>query len=363
LNFKNKGLDDDPFGLFSASSPATQTPPQKAPLSSEQVLDDKEPSSASPFSAPPTISPKQSLPDLDFSATPPPPKMESLGAEAGPQQAPSLRLEPPEPSLSVPSGYGEVSLTEPLPQTIPSAGKRLGFHNLLILAKQWTRFYFHKLVGLLEPASEKLHIPSGVLAVLVLVLLAGFVLGLGALMPASAVKLVDRIPPIHLVEVTAAQIGDMDITAYTEFQNQLQTMGFTDILQFTIPQLPNTNFMDVEMKHDVSTYSEIIKFPSTIVPRVSFVTVFTNGVWYSTNGWDGKAAENAWRVSEFFPDTPLDQLYVKHVQRVQQMESDSGWQAQSLNENRYMAAVSDEIRTVLTDTKIEAYNVNLALWH
>jgi hypothetical protein len=254
-------------------------------------------------------------------------------------------------------------LVEPLPQTVPPARKRFGFLNLLILAKQWTRFYFHKLIGLLEPASEKLHIPSGILAVLVLVLLAGMVLGLGALMPVSAVKLVDGIPPLHVVEVTANQISEMDITAYTEFQNQLQTMGFTDILQCTLPQLPNTNFMDVGMKQDVSTYSEIIKFPGTIAPKVSFVTVFTNGTWYSTNGWNGTGQENAWQVSEFFPDAPLDQLYVKHVQRVQQMETDNGWQAQSLSENRYMAALSDEVRTFLVTKKIPAYQAAFDLWH
>jgi hypothetical protein len=383
LNFKGRGLDDDPFGLFGTPKPAVQPPATpETPPPSDQVLDDQEPA------MPPLASPKPSLPDLDFSKTSPvskleapkltppsypvppqpaaaPPRIvtEALGAEVLPPQAESSLPELPDPSLSIPPGYGEVPALEPLPQTVQPAEKGLSFHDLLILAKQWTRFYFHKALGFLEPVSKKLHIPEGILAVLAIVLLAGLIWGAGALMPAPAYKLVDVIPPLHVVEVAANQISEMDITAYTEFQNQLQTMGFTDILQCTLPQLPNTNFLDVGMKPDVSTYSEIIKFPGTIVPKVSFVTAFTNGVWYSTNGWAGTGQENNWQVSEFFPDAPLDQLYVKHVQRVQQMQTDNGWQAQTLNENRYMAALSDEVRTFLVTKKISAYQADFALWH
>jgi hypothetical protein len=391
LNFKGKGLDDDPFGLFGAPKPAVQPPPpSKAAPEGDQVLDDKEtpPTSpldrsslghaVAPLSVPQTTAPKLTPPDLNFSKAIPAPKIESprpispkaaphlvvdsAGREGKQPTASAQHSEPPEPSLFVPPSYGEVPLTEPLPQTLPNR-KGMGHLNLLLLIKQWTRYYFHKLTDVLEPASKKLHIPIGVLAFLVLALLAGLVWGVGALMPSAAVKLVDNIPPIHVVEVTPNQISEMDITSYTEFQNQLQSMGFADLIQFTVPQLPNTNFMDVGMKQDVSTYSEIIKFPGTIVPKVSFVTTFTNGVWFSTNGWAGTNSENAWQVSEFFPNDPVDQLYVKHMQRVQQMLADNGWQAQSMNEQRYMASLSDEIRTFLVDKKVPAYQANFALWH
>ncbi len=395
LNFKNKGMEDDPFGLFGTPKSSPPSLPKVTPPT-DKVMDDESPSSPSEpplgrFTPSPVIPSKADLPDLDFSAplsaprvepskvgtpkpmplprpimpqpsaAPPEISMLPLGPETKP--APSLRPEPPPPSLSVPPSYGEVPLTDPLPQAAHPLGKGYGRPNALIVVKQWLRFFLHKVTGVLEPASKKLHIPAGVLTLLVLLLLAGGVIGLAALMPASAVKLVDSIPPIHIVEVSASQITDMDITAYSEFQNQLQTMGFTDILQFTLPQLPNSNFMDVSVKPDVYTYGEIVKFPSTIAPKVSFVTIFTNGVWYSTNGWEGDNVENAWRVSEFYPTTPPDQLYVKHVQRVQQMISDNGWQSQAMNENRYMAALSDELRTVLTTGKIEAYKLTVAQWH
>jgi hypothetical protein len=216
---------------------------------------------------------------------------------------------------------------------------------------------------MLEPLAKKIHLPVGVLAVLVLLLLGGAVGGGIALLPPPDVRLVNSIPALHLVEMSSSQISEMDITAYSEFQTQLQTMGFTELLQFNLPQLPNTNFMDVGMKGDVGTYSEIIKFPGSIAPKLSFVTVFSNGTWFSTNGWKGTDQNTAWQISEFFPELAPDQLYVKHVQRVQQLAADNGWQVQAMGENRYVAALSDEIRTYLVENKIPAYKADFELWH
>ncbi len=182
-------------------------------------------------------------------------------------------------------------------------------------------------------------------------------------MPPPDIRLVSSVPPVHLVEMSTNQISEMDITAYSDFQSQLQNMGFTDLFEFNLPQLPNTNFMHVGMKSDVGTYSEIIKFPGSIAPKVSFVTIFTNGTWFSTNGWNGTDQNKAWQISEFFPDLALDQLYVKHVQRVQQLSSDNGWQVQAMSENRYIAALSDEIRTYIVGNKIPSYKADFELWH
>jgi len=359
-------MDDDPFGLFGAPKPFSQPPLPKTVPAGDQVMEDKETSvsstvegpslghTPSPFVPSPAPSSKPVLP----TSAPNKLVLESLGKEVKPQPE-SSASEPPEPSLFVPPSYGEVPLSEPLPQTTHHSSHP----NFLIVIKQWLRFYFYKLIGVLEPAAKKLRVPAGVLAVLVLILAAGAVWGISLLIPAGSVKLVDSIPPLHVVEVAANQISEMDITAYTEFQNQLQTMGFNDILECTLPQLPNTNFMEVGMKPDVGTYSEIIKFPGTINPKVSFVTTFTNGIWFSTNGWTGTSQENSWQVSEFFPDTPVDQLYVKHVQRVQQMISDNGWQTQAMSENRYLAALSDQVRTFLSTKKVPAYQAQFPLWH
>ncbi len=407
LNFKGKGLEDDPFGLFGApAKPSPSAPATQGQASTDQVMDDAALASsqesvgsslghtASPFPASAYPTPPFKM---EASPAPPvqkmdPPKMEPPKTEPpkinlptrpsvtpAPAGPPKLTLgptgeptsktmipahgEPPAPSLSVPTGFGEALANEPLPQTDPAGGKRRSRPSLWIIGKQWVRFYFEKWVGVLEPAAKKLHISIWILAVLVLLLMGGAIVALGALMPASAVKVVDSIPSLHIVEVTANQIGEMDITAYSEFQNQLQTMGFTETVQFTLPDLPSSNFMEVGMKPDVGTYSEIIKFPGSIAPKVSFVTVFTNGIWFSTNGWPGTNQQNNWQVSEFFPDIPVDQLYVKHVQRVQQMVADNDWQAQSMSEARYMAALSDQIRTYLESKKVPAYKANFEFWH
>jgi hypothetical protein len=49
------------------------------------------------------------------------------------------------------------------------------------------------------------------------------------------------------------------------------------------------------------------------------VTVFTNGVWYSTNGWAGTAQQLDYLVSEFYPDQTPEQLYAQHKQGVQKL--------------------------------------------
>jgi hypothetical protein len=399
LNFKGKGLEDDPFGIFgSSASPAPKTVPLPSTPSADQVMDDQAISTpsapighslghtASPFPAsrkpdglPPIselgfVSPK---PDPNMEAPSPlAPKMPTPAPPAGP---PKLKLDPmgkpgvapatvPDsrefsaPSLSVPSGFGEVLVSDPLPQTTQPGGKHRPT-GLLMIAKQWGRFYLQKWMGMLEPLSKKLHLPVGVLAGLVLVVLVGAVSGGIALLPAPDIRLVSSVPPVHLVEMSTNQISEMDITAYSDFQSQLQNMGFTDLIEFNLPQLPNTNFMHVGMKSDVGTYCEIIKFPGSIAPKVSFVTVFTNGTWFSTNGWSGTDQNKAWQISEFFPDSAPDQLYVKHVQRVQQLSSDNGWQVQAMSVNRYIAALSDEIRTYVVQNKIPAYKADFELWH
>jgi hypothetical protein len=45
------------------------------------------------------------------------------------------------------------------------------------------------------------------------------------------------------------------------------------------------------------------------------------------------------------------------------LAADNGWQVQAMGENRYVAALSDEIRTYLVENKIPAYKADFELWH
>ncbi len=108
-------------------------------------------------------------------------------------------------------------------------------------------------------------------------LATGVIIGIGAWLNRPAVAMADTVPSIHMVQVNSGQISEMDVTTYTDLQNQVQTMGFTPLMQMTVPQLPSPNFFDVGMKENIGTYSEILKKTGTITPHLSFVTVFTNG--------------------------------------------------------------------------------------
>jgi hypothetical protein len=155
----------------------------------------------------------------------------------------------------------------------------------------------------------------------------------------------------------------MDVTGYMEIQNQLQTMGFTPVLQMTVPQIPAPNFFDVGMKESIGTYSEILKIPGQITPHLSFTTVFTNGIWYSTNAWQGTQHEMAYLISEFYPQDTPEQLYIKHVQGVEKFKKEKDWQVQLMSENRYMAALSDHLRWFLNKKDIPGWKADFNLWH
>jgi hypothetical protein len=193
-------------------------------------------------------------------------------------------------------------------------------------------------------------------------------LGLVGLVAAAALQkpslqIVDTVTPLSLVQVDSSQITDMDITSYSDLQNHLQTMQFTNLFQMTVPQLPSPNFFNVQMKPDVSTYAEIIKLPGQLKPVLSFVTVFTNGVWYSTNAWNGQNQEMEYLVSEFAPGEDPDQLYVTHVQGIDKLKQDRGWETQEVNQDRYMAALTDHVRWYLNEKNVAAYQADFASWH
>jgi len=201
-------------------------------------------------------------------------------------------------------------------------------------------------------------------------LVAGFLVFLGIVgwVAASAlsepsIRIADSVAPIQIVQVDSGQIADMDITTYSDIEAKLQAMQFTSFIQMTVTELPSPNFFNVQMKPEAGTYAEVIKMPGQLKPVLSYVTVFTNGVWYSTNGWDGKNQELEYLVSVFDPADDPDQLYVAHIQGVDKLKSDKGWETQTMSEDRYMAALSDHVRWYLDYKNIAGYQADFADWH
>jgi hypothetical protein len=209
----------------------------------------------------------------------------------------------------------------------------------------------------------KFQIPYYALAAGMVVLLG--LVGLVAASSASgpSIKIADSVAPFQIVQVDSGQIADMDITAYSDIQTKLQAMQFTSFTQMTVPELPSPNFFNVQMKPEAATYAEIIKMPGQLKPVLSYVTVFTNGVWFSTNGWDGKNQEMEYLVSEFDPNDDPDQLYVAHIQELDKLKSDRGWETQVMSPDRYMAALTDHVRWYMDAKNVAGYQANFADWH
>ena len=209
----------------------------------------------------------------------------------------------------------------------------------------------------------KIQIPYYALAAGFLVFLGFVGWGIASADSGPSVRIVDTIAPLQIVQVDASQIADMDITTYSDIQTKLQAMQFNNFIQMTVPELPSPNFFNVQMKPESSTYAEVIKMPGQLKPVLSYVTVFTNGVWYSTNGWDGKNQDLEYLESEFDPNDDPDQLYVAHIQGVDKLKSDKGWDTQTMSEDRYMAAFSDHVRWYLDYKDIAGYQADFADWH
>ena len=217
---------------------------------------------------------------------------------------------------------------------------------------------------MLTPLAQRLKIPTYVLLILMGLFLVGCAVGLKILASPASIQLISSIPPIHIIQVTSSQINEMDITTYMELQSRLKNLGFTPLIQMTVPQLPSPNFFDVGMKPEAGTYCEILKVPGQITPQLSFVTVFSNGVWYSTNAWRGNNKELDYLISEYYPNSSPDQLYIQHIQGIAQYKQQRDWQLpQVLNLNRYMAALSDHLRWYLVTYNVQSFKAEFNLWH
>lgn len=282
-------------------------------------------------------------------------------------------LRPPFPQASpahhLPTSSSPIPTPSPATPSTPFPLETLGLETskkkkVFSLVKIWAKYLLRRAYGWFNPLAKRLRVPTFVVIAVFAVLLVGGGVGLGSLLNQPSVPVVDSIQPLHFVEVSSNQVSEMDITAYTDLQNQLQTMGFQPILQMTVPQLPSPNFFDVGMKEDAGVYSEIIKIPGQLAPHLSFVTVFTNGVWFSSNAWQGTNQDLTYLFSEYYPNDTPDQLYVQHMQTLAQLKQDKDWDVQTtMSENRYMSALSDHLRWFLDKKGIQADQANFNLWH
>lgn len=366
LNFKGRGLDDDPLGLFGGGGGPKIGAPKPNPLTTPA----KPPVMPAPTPAmPPSLKPTVSMPSLDQLGKPSTPSEKIVAPTPKiPMDLDTLIREPqplrppfPQPSSSVPAPVAPPSAL-PFPVDVPAAEVSKQ-KKIFSLVKIWAKYLIRRAYEFFDPLAKKLKVPTFVVLVLLIALLVGGTIGIGAVLNQPSVPTVDTIQPLHFVEVSSSQVSEMDITAYTDLQNQIQTMGFQPVLQMTVPQLPSPNFFDVSMKEDAGTYSEIIKMPGQLAPRLSFVTVFTNGVWFSTNAWEGTNQSLNTLESEFYPGDTPDQLYVQHIQTLEKLKQDKEWEVQSLSENRYMAALSDRVRWFLDKKGVPAYQADFNLWH
>ncbi len=386
LNFKGKGLDDDPLGLFAASPkpsvpkieppavvpppPVAVSPPTAAPPSVSPV-----PVIPSPVPQPKVISPLPSPTVHPGSVSLDKPLIASpLTAAPGPPPNPpvdlSATMKPsPTPGPSLPKASATPSpvvsaAPAPFPADSEALAASLKKMKVFSVAKIWMKYLIRHSYEMFDPLAKKLKVPTYVFLGLIVLLVVGAVIGVGSLLDKPSVILADSIPPIHIIQENSSQVSEMDITAYTDFQAHLQTMGFRPVIQMTVPQLPSPNFFDVGMKEDAGVYSEILKMPGQIAPHLSFVSVFSNGVWFSTNAWQGDNQTMDYLVSAYYPDDSPDQLYAQHVQTLlDKLKQENGWQVQTMGENRYMSALSDHLRWFLNKKDIQGYQADFKLWH
>lgn len=348
-----KGLDNDPLGLFK------NPPPVKMP-----VID-----------APAKIEPTPpSQPEPTFKMEPPKPSVPepmnpfAPAAASAPNLSVAMEEKPGfKPNFDLAGMMKKLDDAELAPKPEPIAPKPIVSYKDLHAPKpnplKALKPFFSNLFLKIDLLAAKLKIPGFVLVGLVVAILAG---GLTYFLQSEGgpvVLIVDSIPPIHILPIDVAGAGDIDVVAFNDLQQQLGNLGFTQAIQMTVPQLPGPNFFDVGLNTNTDTYCEILRMPSQIGCRVSFVTVFTNGVWYSTNGWSGTNQQLDYLVSEFYPDETPQQLFEQHKQGVQKLQAANSWDVQKVSLNRYIADLSDHLRWFLVTKKIAPYQADFASWH
>lgn len=347
-----KSLDNDPLGLF-----------KKSPSPSIPVTESPKPVATNPFADLPKVVASDTMPlEKPFAQFKPPstePRLEKPGHVPNFDLAGMMnKLEDAEKTAPKTAVFDPAALIPPQEKVsirdlhAPKTSLLNPLHSLA--DSLWLKFNI---------LATKLRVPGYLLAGIIFILLAGGLTYFLEQTSAPAVKTVESIPLITVVPMDISQVNNLDITAFTELSNHLGPLGFPQLISMTVPQLL-PNFFDVGLNSDEGTYSEILIMPNQIGPRLSFVTVFTNGVWYSTNGWAGTNQQLDYLVSEFYPDQSPEQLYAQHKQGVEKLQTDNSWQIQNgAGQDRYMADLSDHLRWFLKLKKIPADQADFASWH
>jgi len=320
--------EDDPLGLFGSKKPIPVSAPPSEPVASKVPVE----ASPSPVSS-------QSIPDFSL-PSPVLPVVESV--------SPSI----PMPSFNV--------------ETVPPPGSVLSFDLNREAAAARTpqiKVWWWKLEKALKPFARTSRLPVPVFAALCLLLLL--------LVPATmiwnsskpSITVLESIQPIHIVRVASSQVGELDITSFLEQENKLKEMGFSPLLQYAIPQVTSPSFVSVYAKDAAGTYAELIKVPGVSSVKLSFVTVLNNGLWCSTNGWEGKDIVEDYLMSSHHSNDTPDALYVKHMQQVEQLRKQNAWVPSRVGESRYVGALSDHLRWFLQKRNVAFYRTTYDQWH
>lgn len=348
LDFSGKGMDDDPLGLFGGGG----TPPIKPPMPS--LAPKPEAAKVEPIPAAKPVLPPE--PKAAPSAPPPSaPALDPLNLLGGGASKPVKPFgTAPEGSLP-PMSYPLGSISGV--QETSKAKKNL------VNAKIWSKYLLRRAYGSFDPLAKKLRVPTFVVVAAIPLLAIGALLGGASLLRPSPVKILKDLPPLHVMRIRSAQVGELDVTTLAELQQRIRALGFSSLTQATLPELPSPNFLDVWMKSEAGTYAEILKFPGQVIPQLSFVTVFNNGVWCSTNAWKGTDQELPVLHSRFRPGEAPDKLYVQHIQTIEKLRKDKGWQVQYMGEARYFAALSDHLRWFFVERKLQPYKAQFDVWH
>jgi hypothetical protein len=343
-----KSLDNDPLGLFKENA----APPSAKPLPPKPVDPVVPPPAPSFEPKPPAPLPPMSFPLMPDLEVKKPAHVSNVDMASMMKKLDTAEKVAPKAAAFNPDAL--VPPAEKTPSREFDDRKKVLLNSLSSRGMgSWQKF---------DSLGKKFKVPGYLFAAILLVLLAGGLTFFFQKPGSSIVKVVDTVPQITIVSMDASQVTNLDITAFTELYTHLGQLGFIQILQMTVPQLL-PNFFDVGMKEDEGIYSEIIMMPNQIAPRLSFVTVFTNGVWYSTNGWAGTNQQLDYLQNEFYPDQSPEQLYAQHKQGIEKLQTANGWQIQTASQNRYMADLSDHLRWYLKFKNVSADQIDFASWH
>lgn len=342
---KKKFLEDDPLGLFGAKPPEPSPPPPPKTTPSPEAV--KTPGASQE-------APKAPLPEKEGEA---PPAVPSPSASPG-KPAPggvdldALLREPPPKRPPFPKAGSSGVFPPPSTGARPSARMKIP-----ITRKEKFLAFWEK-----QAARCRLSVKNFTLAVggVVLALTA---FGVWFFSERTSVTPVESVLPFHLVKVQSRDMVAMDVSRYFDLDRRLEAMGFNRLLEFTVPQLPSPNYFDVHAAAQAPVYAEILVFPGSSTPKMAFVTPVEGGLWFATDGWEGKDVETEWRISRHYPGLSVDRLYVKHMENLQAYLKKTGLKAQPVRESRYVGALSDHLREFFARTKALPRSSGPEHWH